>query len=148
MVEQAERLRIGASEARGERACEPTRQPSKPRHCGQRTEAAAPARQIEKTRIAGKKLVATEPGERHFQSCFLRRLRYKPGVHTIDGGLIHRIENRRQVVVEFLLAHTSHDVAGAIMPGYARSKRRFVLVRTGELLEGKRDRADIALASV
>ncbi len=34
------------------------------------------------------------------------------------------------------------------MPGYARSKRRFVLVRTGELLEGERDRADIALASV
>ena len=70
------------------------------RHGGQRTEAAAPARHIDKARIAGEKLIATKPGERHLQSGLLRGLRDEPRVHTIDRGLIHRLENRRKIVVE------------------------------------------------
>ena len=65
---------------------------------------AAPSAGCRKARIAGQELIAAQPRERHLQAGLVGRLGDEPGVDAVDRGLVHGLQNGRQVVAELPLA--------------------------------------------
>ena len=123
-------------------------QPPEPGHGGKRAETAPPARHVDEARIAGQKLIAAKPGDRDLEASLACRFRDEPRVDAVDRGLVHGLENCREIVQELALSDTPHDVVRPIALGDQCGKRRLVLIRAAELLEGQRDGADVALARV
>ena len=106
------------------------------------------ARHVAKRWIAAEKLVATQAGNRHLQSQFARRFADEPGVETIDRGLVHRIENFRQIIAEFLLGHDTRGVSRPVLRRDLRRDRRLVLASPAKFFEGQRHRLDVLLSRI
>ena len=75
-----------------------------------------------------------------------RRLGDELGVDAVDGRLVHRSEDVRQVGAEILVRHDADRVIGAIVPRDHAGQRRFVLVPAAKFLEAQCDGVNIVVS--
>ena len=105
-------------------------------------------RHVPKRRIAAEKLISAQTGNRHFEPQFPSGLADEPCVEPIDRGLVHGIENFRQVVAKLLLGHKTCDMSRAILRRNLLCYRRLILTPTAEFLKGQSHRLDILLPRI
>ena len=102
------------------------RETAEARNGGNRPEAATPSGQIGEARITGQEFVAADTRQRDLETVSLRGLCDKPGVDPVDRGLIHRVENIRQIPLELAPFDAPDNVLGAITRRHLGGERRFV----------------------
>ena len=109
---------------------------------------AGPAGKIAEGAVAAEQLVAPEPRDGNLQPELLGRLGHEPRVDAVDRGLVHRLEDARQVGSELALRDPSRRVPRAEGARDLRGERRLVLVGGSQFVEGKRHGLDVAVAGI
>ena len=93
------------------------------------------SRHLSKRRIAAEQFVASNARQHDFVAAFGDSLAGKPGVHTVDRRLVHRVENAWNIVLEFGPGDNAHVVRQTIVIRGRPGHEGFVVATAGELLE-------------
>ena len=83
--------------------------------------------------------IAAYARENHLISALCGSLAGKPGVNSVDGGLIHCVENARGVLIELTARNTADMMWEVIMPRDCRCNRDFIPMLSGKFFEADRD---------
>src|SRR5262245_20589398 len=105
-------------------------------------------RHVTKRWISAEELIATQPGNRHFQSKLSRCFADEPGVEAIDRRLIHCFENFWQIFAKLLLRHDPRRVSRPVARRYLRSDRGLILTPPAKLFEGHCHCLDLVLSRI
>jgi hypothetical protein len=73
-----------------------------------------------------------------------RRFAGEPSVDAVDGGLIHGVENAREVILELGAGHPAHVVGQIIVRGDGSCHGHFVLMPAGEFLKTNGDALEVS----
>ena len=122
--------------------------PAEERHARRRRQQADPARDVAEGGVAGEQLVAAEAGNGNLEPQLARGLGHEPRIDAVDGRLVHRLQNARQVGLELRLADDARGVASPVEPGHLLSQRSFILGTPAKLVERQGHGLHILLAGV